>query len=84
MPDLTDDQAALVKAQAEEYGSFVAVTNIPHDGVLAYAAGHPVPKSNVEKYKYDEQGLVKKVAKANAAAVQPAEVVAAVDSVKKG
>jgi hypothetical protein len=84
MPDLTDEQSAHAKAQAEEYGSFVAVGNILHDGVLAYTAGHPVPKSNVEKYGYEADGLVAKVKRADAAAAQPAEVKAAVDSVKKG
>jgi hypothetical protein len=43
-----------------------------------------VPKSNVERHKYEEQGLVSKVKKADQAASQPGEVVVAVDATKKG
>ena len=75
MPDLTPEQYA--QAQAEEYGSFVAKGPIYVDGALAFTAGHTVPKSTVEKFKYDEQGLVEKVKKADAQAAQPAEVIAA-------
>jgi hypothetical protein len=57
---------------------------IYHDGVLAYTEGHAVPKSNAEKYKYEDQGLVSKVKKADQAASQPGEVVAAVEATKKG
>jgi hypothetical protein len=72
------------KAQAEEYGTFVAKGPIYHDGALAYTEGHPVPRSNVERHKYEEQGLVSKVKKADAASAQPGEVVAAVNATKKG
>jgi hypothetical protein len=75
---------AFAKAQAEEYGTFVAKGPIYHDGALAYTEGHPVPKSNVERHKYEEQGLVSKVKKADQAASQPGEVVVAVDATKKG
>jgi hypothetical protein len=72
------------KAQAEEYGTFVAKGPIYHDGVLAYTEGHVVPKSNVERHKLEEQGLVSKVKKADQAAAQPAQVIAAVEATKKG
>jgi hypothetical protein len=49
-----------VKAQAVEYGTFVAIAPIDHDGVRAYNPGHAVPKSNVEAYGYDKAGLVAK------------------------
>ena len=34
---------------------------IYHEGYVAYRPGMPVPVSNVELYKYDEQGLVERV-----------------------
>lgn len=43
---------------AEDYGRWVATEDIYHDGALAYAAGHPVPHSNVERHGYDQQGVV--------------------------
>jgi hypothetical protein len=66
MPDLTP--AEYEAAVAEEYGQFVAEYPINFDGVLAYAEGAPVPASNVAKYKYDEQGLVKRIHTPGAAA----------------
>jgi hypothetical protein len=69
-------------AQAEEYGTFVANGPIYYDGVLAFSKGHAVPKSHVEKYKHEDQGLVSRVKKADQAAVQPGEVV--VNTAKKG
>jgi len=48
-------------AQVAEYGIYVAVVPIVHNGVRAYNVGHPVPVSNVEKYGYLEQGLVRAV-----------------------
>ena len=50
------------EAQAEEWGQFVAKVKIYYDGVLAYDVGYPVPVSNVEKFDYEEQGLVERVA----------------------
>jgi len=44
-----------------EYSTFVATADISFNGVPAYRAGHPVPVSNVEKFRYDEQGLVRRV-----------------------
>jgi hypothetical protein len=44
-----------------EYSTYVATADISFNGVPAYRAGHPVPVSNVRKFRYDEQGLVKKV-----------------------
>jgi hypothetical protein len=75
---------AFAKAQAEEYGTFVAKGPIYLDGVLAHTEGHAVPKSNVERHKLEEQGLVSKVKKSDQAASQPAEVVVAVEATKKG
>lgn len=48
------------KAQLDEYGTYVAIEPIDHDGARAYNVGDPVPASNVEAHKYDEQGLVAK------------------------
>jgi hypothetical protein len=47
--------------QQKEYGEYVAVAQISFNGALAYNVGDPVPVSNVNRYKYDEQGLVQKV-----------------------
>lgn len=44
-----------------EYGAYRATQTIYVDGVRAYLKGHAVPVSNVEKFKYDEMGLVEKV-----------------------
>jgi len=44
-----------------EYSTYVATATILHNGAPAYRAGHPVPVSNVRKFRYDEQGLVKRV-----------------------
>lgn len=49
------------EAEAVEYSTFVASSDIYHDGQVAYRPGHAVPVSNVELYKYDEQGLVKRL-----------------------
>ncbi|HYS39167.1 MAG TPA: hypothetical protein VEO01_26420 [Pseudonocardiaceae bacterium] len=46
-------------AQIDEYARYVAVVDIPHGNALAYAAGHPVPVSNVKQYGYDVLGWVK-------------------------
>jgi hypothetical protein len=48
-----------------EYGTFVATADISFNGAPAYRVGHPVPVSNVEKYRYDEQGLVRRVHESN-------------------
>ena len=52
---------ARAKAEAAEYSTWRAKYPIPHGNTIAYQPGHVVPVSNVEKYKYDEQGLVEKV-----------------------
>jgi hypothetical protein len=46
------------KALQDEYGTFVAIEAIDHDGARAYNPGDPVPVSNVQLHKYDDQGLV--------------------------
>lgn len=38
------------EALRKEYGAYVATQNIAIDGVLAFAAGYPVPVSHVEKW----------------------------------
>ncbi len=48
-------------AAVAEYSSYVAVVPIVHNGVRAYNVGYPVPVSNVEKYGYLEQGLVRAI-----------------------
>lgn len=59
----------LLKAQEHEYGQFVAVAPISHNGVLAYLPGHAVPASNVAAYGYDKDGLVEKAGTKAAKAV---------------
>lgn len=49
---------------AAEYGQFVAIAPIRHNGVLAYAEGTAVPASNVALHGYDDLGLVERVADA--------------------
>lgn len=49
------------EAELAEYSTFRAKVDIPYGGVVAYRAGQPVPVSNVAKFKYDDQGLVKRV-----------------------
>jgi hypothetical protein len=41
-----------------EYGQYVAVGPINHNGVRAYNKGDPVPASNVAKHGYLDDGLV--------------------------
>ena len=52
---------ARAEAEAAEYSTFRAKVPIYHEGYVAYRPGHAVPVSNVELYKYDEQGLVERV-----------------------
>jgi len=52
---------ARAAAELAEYGTFEAVADIYFNGLVAYRPGHPVPVSNVERYRYDEQGLVRRV-----------------------
>lgn len=51
---------ALLEAQAQEYGTYVAAQDIYVGTALAYAKGHPVPVSNVEQHGYAANGLVAK------------------------
>lgn len=60
-----DDYKAAIEA---EYGQFVAVAPIFHDGVRAYNPGSRVPASNVALYGYDKDGLVEAVDSSPAAA----------------
>ena len=59
-----EEVAAFAEIQEKEYGTFFAVAPISFNGSPAYNVGDPVPVSNVNKYKYDEQGLVAKVGSA--------------------
>ena len=52
---------ARAKAEKAEYSTWRAKSPIYHEGAIAYQPGQPVPVSNVELYKYDEQGLVERV-----------------------
>lgn len=51
---------AFRKALQEEYGQYVAIAPIDHDGARAYNPGDPVPVANVQKYGYDKDDLVAK------------------------
>lgn len=59
-PLLTQEAEDHRKALYNDWSQWVAADDIPHGGVLAYAAGDPVPASNVKGWRYDEQGLVVK------------------------
>jgi hypothetical protein len=48
-------------AQAKEYGTYVASSDIYVGNALAYRTGDPVPVGNVERHGYDKDGLVTKV-----------------------
>jgi hypothetical protein len=61
-PLATADEVKVRAAeQKKEWGTYVAIGPIHHNGVLAYTAGDPVPVSNVELHGYDNDGLVAKV-----------------------
>lgn len=56
-----DEAAAFSRyriAQQIEYGTWVAAADLKVNGVLAFAAGHPVPVSHVETYGWDKDGSV--------------------------
>jgi hypothetical protein len=54
----------------KEYGEFVALAAITHDGALAYNVGDAVPAANVEAWGYLELGLVaRRTTKAAAEAI---------------
>ena len=57
-----EETAKRAEDQQAEYGTYVANQQIFWNGVIAYNTGDPVPVSNVRKHKYDEQGLVEKIA----------------------
>lgn len=46
------------RAREAEYSRWVAVQDIPWGNVKAFLPGMPVPASTVERYKWDELGLV--------------------------
>ena len=57
------------KAINDEYGEFVAIAAITHDGARAYNIGDAVPRENVERWDYLGLGLVaRRTTKAAAAA----------------
>lgn len=65
---------AVVADRAErvaEYADFVAVEPIDYGGVRAYNVGDAVPKSNVEKFKYDDlKWVAKRTSKEGKAALK--------------
>lgn len=63
MVEVPPEVEARRKAQEAEYGQWVATGRIYVGNALAYTAGRPVPASNVKRYGYDKQGLVKRVSK---------------------
>lgn len=59
--DDQDEAAAFSRyriAQQIEYGTWVAAADLRVNGVLAFAAGHPVPVSHVEMFGWDKDGSV--------------------------
>ena len=52
--------AAFAQEQAEEWGEWVAASDIYVGGALAARVGDAIPKSNVERLGYDKDGLVVK------------------------
>ena len=62
-PQSKSQKAYEKRAEEElaEYSTYVATADISFNGVPAYRVGHPVPVSNVKKFRYDEQGVVKHV-----------------------
>lgn len=66
-PTLEQFQAA----QAKEYSTYVAKEVIFLDGARAFNPGQPVPVSHVERFKYDEQGLVEKAKPAKTTPASP-------------
>lgn len=64
------DRAAVAERRKErdaEFGTYVAVTDIPWGTVTAFFAGEAVPKSTVERYDWIGMGLVRTVEAAPAA-----------------
>ena len=60
------------EATRKEYGQFVAVEDITHNGANAYTVGQPVPASNVKRYGYEASGQVKRVANPDGSPVKGA------------
>lgn len=63
-PLLSDAAQDHAQSLYDDWTQYVAAQDIPDPfggTVLAYAAGHPVPASNVKRWQYDQQGLVHKV-----------------------
>jgi hypothetical protein len=52
--------AAFAKAQAEEWGEWVACADIYVGNALAARTGDAIPKDNVERHGYDKDGYVVK------------------------
>jgi hypothetical protein len=49
MADLTPEEQAYLKAQAAEWGTYVATSAIHINGARAFNPGDPVPASHVER-----------------------------------
>lgn len=69
MPDLSPDEE-LRRAQAAEYGTFVATKEILIDGARAFNVGDPVPVSHVERGVVDADSVAKSTTKAARAAAE--------------
>lgn len=70
MSEMTAEQ--LAEAQAAEYGEYVATEPIEIGGALAFAVGHAVPKSHVDRGVVRQDQVAKKSTKAAARAQAPA------------
>lgn len=68
MPDLTPDEEYR-KAQAAEYGIYVATQPIDIRGARAFNVGDPVPVSHVERGVVSEDVVAKVTTKAGKAAI---------------
>ena len=69
MPDPAPTTAAELRdAQAAEYGTYVAVSQIKLDGVNAFNVGDPVPASHVERGVVSQSEVAKTSTKAGRAA----------------
>lgn len=68
MPEPTND-ADLEKAQAAEYGTYVATQTINVGGARAFNVGDPVPASHLERGVVDKDAVAKTTTKAGQAAI---------------
>lgn len=62
--DPAAEAEALIKAQTDEYGEFVAVEPINIDGARAFNVGDPVPKGHVSSGVVDKSQVARRNTKA--------------------